>query len=483
MRVLAIDQGTSATKAVVFGEDGAILSSVEHAVTPQPVADGGVEQDPEQLWDSVCAAGREAVARAGGGVAVVGFANQGETVLAWDRRSGRPLGAAVSWQDRRAASICAELADHEAQLTRTTGLPLDPYFAAPKMAWLRRHGPGTGVVTTSDTWLVHRLSGAYVTDVTTASRTLLLDLGRRSWSEDACALFGLDAGDLPEVVGCAQDIGHTHAFGPSLPVTGLSVDQQAALIGEHCLEPGDSKCTYGTGAFLLANAGPQPFVSSAGLAVSVAWQIGDGAAYCIDGQVYAAGAAIAWLVRWGFLARPEDLDAVAASVPDSGGVTVVPALTGLGAPWWRPDALAGIEGIGPATQPAHVVRSTMEGLAAQVALLARASAADLGRPLARLRVDGGLTRSQLLMQIQADLLQVPVEVASSPHATAAGVGALARLGAEPGLTLEAAVGPMESSATYEPMIEAAEADESLARFERAVARRMDAASGTGGTGR
>ena len=478
MRVLAIDQGTSATKAVVFGEDGAILSSVEKAVTPEAVADGGVEQDPEQLWDSVCSAGREAVARAGGDVSAVGFANQGETVLAWDRNSGRPLTAAISWQDRRAASVCADLADQAALLTRTTGLPLDPYFAAPKMAWLRRHGTDAGVVTTSDTWLVHRLTGTYVTDVTTASRTLLLDLASRTWSEEACAHFGLSAADLPEVVSCAQEIGHTDAFGPSLPLTGLSVDQQAALIGEHCLAPGDSKCTYGTGAFLLTNAGPQPFVSSAGLAVSVAWQIGQSAAYCTDGQVYAAGAAIAWLVRWGFLARPEDLDAVAASVPDRGGVTVVPALTGLGAPWWKPDALAGIEGIGPATQTAHVVRATLEGLAAQVALLARASAADLGRPLARLRVDGGLTRSQLLMQTQADLLQIPVEVASSPHATAAGVGALARLGAEPGLTLEAAVGPTPSSTRYEPMMRAGEAAERLASFERAVGRRVQAAGGT-----
>jgi glycerol kinase len=478
MRVLALDQGTSATKAVVFGEDGTVLSSVEAAVTPQAVAGGGVEQDPEQLWESVCRAGSEAVARAGGGVAAVGFANQGETVLAWDRRTGQPLSAAVSWQDRRAASVCADLAEDAARLTRITGLPLDPYFAAPKMAWLRRQGTREGVVTTSDAWLVHRLTGAFVTDVTTASRTLLLDLERRTWSEDACALFGLGASELPTVVGCAEEIGCTDAFGPTLALTGLSVDQQAALIGEHCLEPGDSKCTYGTGAFLLANAGPQPFISSAGLSVSVAWQVGDSAAYCIDGQVYAAGAAIAWLVRWGFLARPEDLDAVAGSVPDAGGVTVVPALTGLGAPWWQPDALASIEGIGPGTQPAHVVRATVEGLAGQVALLARAAAADLGRPLARLRVDGGLTRSRLLMQTQADLLGVPVEVASSPHATAAGVGALARLGAEPGQTLDAVLGPTKAPTGYEPTIPAAQAAERLAGFERAVALRVDAAGGT-----
>ena len=236
------------------------------------------------------------------------------------------------------------------------------------MAWLRRNITSEGVVTTSDAWLLHRLTGAYVTDATTASRTLLLDLERRGWSEEACAAFGLDPVDLPTVVGSAEEIGRTDAFGPWLLVSGLSVDQQAALVGEHCLQPGESKCTYGTGAFLLANAGTRPCISTGGLAVSVAWQLGNDAIYCIDGQVYAAGAALDWLQRWGFLGRAEDLDNVAGSVRDSGGVCVVPALSGLGAPWWRPDALANIEGIGPGTAPAHVVRATIDGVAAQVAL-------------------------------------------------------------------------------------------------------------------
>jgi len=258
----------------------------------------------------------------------------------------------------------------------------------------------------------------------------------------------------------------------------LSVDQQAALVGEHCLEPGDAKCTYGTGAFLLANAGEEPFVSSAGLAVSVAWQLGTNAAYCIDGQVYAAGAAVAWLRRWGFVVRAEDLDAVAGSVRDCGGVTVVPAFSGLGAPWWRPDALGRIDGIGPGTEPAHVVRATIEGVAAQVALLARATANDLGRPLALLRVDGGLTRSRMLMQTQADLLQIPVEVAASPHATAAGVAALARLGAGEGRTLDDVIPLPVPHTRYEPAVAAGEAAERLGRHERAVAH---LASTTGGS--
>ena len=250
------------------------------------------------------------------------------------------------------------MADEAEWLTRTTGLPLDPYFAAPKMAWLRRNVTTEGVVTTSDAWLLHRLTGAFVTDVTTASRTLLLDLARaRGRTRPARPSDCTPRTSRPSSAPPRRSAAPMPSVRRSR-LSGLSVDQQAALVGEHCLDPGESKCTYGTGAFLLANAGPRPSRPLGGLAVSVAWQLGEQAAYCIDGQVYAAGAAVAWLQRWGFLRRAEDLDAVAGSVADSGGVTVVPALSGLGAPWWRPDALACIEGIGPATEPAHVVRAT-----------------------------------------------------------------------------------------------------------------------------
>ena len=245
-------------------------------MTPQAVPGGGVEQDPEQLWESVCAAGREAVARAGAGrhrrrLRQSGRDRPGLGSHHGPSRSARPSRGRTDGPRRSAPTWPAWPMTSPAR----TGLPLDPYFAAPKMTWLRRNVTTDGVVTTSDAWLLHRLTGSYVTDVTTASRTLLLDLATRTWSEEACAAFGLDAADLPEVVGCAQEIGVTDAFGPSLPVCGLSVDQQAALVGEHCLEPGESKCTYGTGAFLLANAGPRPVASSGGLAVSVAWQLGD----------------------------------------------------------------------------------------------------------------------------------------------------------------------------------------------------------------
>jgi len=425
----------------------------------------------------VLAAGRAAVATAGVVVHGVGLANQGETVLAWDRATGQPLTTALSWQDRRATSVTDGLADRSGRLTEISGLPLDPYFSAPKMAWLRRNRTADGVVTTTDTWLVHALTGRFVTDVTTASRSLVLDLDRRDWSEEALGIFGLDGSDLPEVVGCAGDFGTTTAFGPPLPLTGLAVDQQAALVGEGCLTAGEGKCTYGTGAFLLVTTGDAPRRSSHGLSASVAWDVPGSVAYCLDGQSYTAGAAVTWLTAMGLLRSAEDLDDVAASVPDSGGVTMVPALAGLGAPYWRPSATGTVEGLGLHTTPAHVVRATLEGLAAQVALLAAAAADDLGRPLVELRVDGGLTRSAFLMQHQADLLQVPVEVFASPHATALGVATLARSALTDGGPAAPVAPRPEPAARYEPRMGADRAAELLERFAGAAARAIDASGG------
>ena len=476
MNILAIDQGTSATKALVVGDDGTVLGLAECPVHPTAIGDGAVEQDPAELLASVLAAGRAALAQAGVVVHGVGFANQGETVLAWDRASGRPLTTALSWQDRRATSVTDGLGSHRDRLGAITGLPLDPYFSAPKLAWLRRNRTTEGVVTTSDTWLLHALTGAFVTDVTTASRSLLLDLDTRDWSDEAVAVFGLDTDDLPDVVGCATPVGTTTAFGPSLPVTGLAVDQQAALVGEGCLAPGQAKCTYGTGAFLLVTTGGSPQRSTHGLAASVAWEVPGSAAYCLDGQSYTAGAAVTWLISMGLLGSAEELDAVAATVPDTSAVTVVPALAGLGAPYWCPAATGTVEGLDLHTSPAHVVRATLEGLAAQVTLLARAAAADLGGPLVELRVDGGLTGSSFLMQHQADLLQVPVEVFASPHATASGVAALARRGLD-GAQGAPEVASPPPAARYEPRMGAPEAAERLARFAAATERAVAAAGG------
>ncbi|MEV8625371.1 FGGY family carbohydrate kinase [Streptomyces sp. NPDC051079] len=481
--VLAVDQGTSGTKALVVCPERGVIGSGFAPVHPRALPGGLVEVDPRELYDSVVAAGRAALTAAGEPVVAVGLANQGETVLAWDPATGAPLTDALVWQDRRAADLCAELAAHEAELKRITGLPLDPYFAAPKMAWIRRSLTGAGVVTTSDAWLVHRLTGAFVTDAATAGRTGLLDLDTTAWSGHALDVFGLGGERLPRVVDCDTPVGTTTAFGPPLPLTGLLVDQQAALLAQDVTEPGAAKCTYGTGAFLLAQTGHVPRRGDFGLVSCVAWRLRDRTSYCLDGQVFTAASAVRWLTGLGVIAGAADLDTVGGAVPDAGGVTFVPALAGLAAPWWRGEVRGSLTGLGLDTGPGQLVRALCEGIAAQVVELAGAAAADLGAPLTTLRVDGGLTRSALLMQTQADLLQRPVEVSALPDATALGVAAVARLGHSPGLAVHEAVPEWKPSAVYEPRITPAEAAERLDRFRTAVARLLaDEAPGAGGPG-
>ncbi|WP_435608675.1 FGGY family carbohydrate kinase [Streptomyces sp. C10-9-1] len=466
--VLALDQGTSATKALVVCPERGVLASATVPVTPRHGPGGRVEADPRELLDSVVTAGRRALAEAGEPVAAAGLANQGETVLAWDPADGEPLTDALVWQDRRAAGLCEALAPHGPELQQLTGLPLDPYFAAPKMAWIRRELTRGGVVTTSDAWLVHRLTGAFATDAATAGRTQLLDLDRVQWSPRALELYGLADERLPEVVDCAHPVGVTTAFGPAIALTGLAVDQQAALFAHTAAGPATAKCTYGTGAFLLARTGPRPLRTGGGLVSCPAWRLAGAAEYCLDGQVYAAASAVRWLVDLGVLAAPADLDAVGSAVPDSAGVRFVPALAGLAAPWWRGDVRGSLTGLGLATRPGHLVRALVEGIAAQVVELTEAAERDLGAPAAALRADGGLTRSALLMQTQADLLQRPVEVSALPDATALGVAALARLGTDASLDPEEAAPPWRPSAVYEPAIGPDEAAARLGAFREEV---------------
>jgi glycerol kinase len=465
MNVLAIDQGTSSTKALVVAEGGEVLGEGNAPVHPQAGADGAVEQDPQELLDSIAEAGRAAIAAARAPVEAVGLANQGETVLRWNRETGEPYGPALSWQDRRAVSVTRDLTGHENRLTEITGLPVDPYFAAPKMTWLRREQGEEGVVTTVDAWLNQRLAGAFVTDAATASRTLLLDLETTTWSEEACSIFGLEPEGQPEIVDCGASVGEVKLFGDPLPLTGLAVDQQAALFAESCFEAGEAKCTYGTGAFILATAGEGVVHSKARLAACVAWRLDGTTTYCLDGQVYSAGSAVGWLQELDLITEAADLDRLDG---ETGGVVFVPSLAGLGAPFWAPEARGGWLGLSLATRREHLVRALVWGIAAQVATLARAMGDDVGRPLERLRVDGGLTRSKALMQAQADLLQAPVELYPSADATALGVGALARLGSGNASTPAEAVGDWTSPATFEPRMGASEAEERLAKWEAAV---------------
>ena len=469
--VLTIDQGTSGTKALVVDGDGGLLGLSERPVRPDYLPGGGVEQDPHELLASVVDAGRAAVSQAGVPIDVVTLANQGETVLAWDPQTGRPLSNMIVWQDRRAEGICTELDRHKDTFARRTGLVLDPYFSAPKMAWLRRNVTREGVVTTSDSWLVHQLTRAFVTDATTAGRSLVTDLDTTGWDRELLELFGLADESLPTIVPCDAVVGHTTAFGGTVAVGGLVVDQQAALVGEGCTRPGEAKCTFGTGAFLLANTGPTATRSTAGLAASVAWQLGDHTTYCVDGQVYTAASAVRWMQQLGYVTTAADLDTVAATDddgPDSGGVLAVPALAGLAAPWWRPDARATISGMSLSTTVGHLVVAILQGIAAQVAELGSAVAEDLGGPLQRLRVDGGLTRCTTLMQSVADLMQIEIDVYPSAHATALGAAALARMAHDPGLRLTDAIVAWRPSLTYGPRWSADRAAEFRARWNAAA---------------
>jgi len=463
--VLAIDQGTSGTKAVVVDGGGRVLALSEVTVRPTYFPGGGVEQDPEMLLDSVLTAGRQAVTEAQVSIDAVTLANQGETVLAWDPATGTPLSPMIVWQDRRSESICSELRPHAERIAQKTGLVLDPYFSAPKQAWVRRNITTDGVVTTSDSWLIHQLTGEFVTDASTASRSLVLDLDSGEWDPELLALFGLDGERLPRILSNTEVAGVTTLFGGGeIPVGGLIVDQQAALVAERCLVAGEAKCTFGTGAFLLANTGTDAVRSQSGLSTSIAWQQDGQNLYCLDGQIYTAASAVRWLEQLTFINSARDLDKTAA--PDSEGVMCVPALAGLAAPWWRPDATATITGMTLSTGSQHLVRAVLEGIAAQVAEVARSMAQDLGQPLQRLRVDGGLTQSKVLMQSVADLVQIPVDVYPSQHATPLGAAALARVAVTPGLTLEDAIVDWEPTLSFEPAWSADRAADFSTRWQQ-----------------
>lgn len=464
--VLAIDQGTSGTKAIVVDDAGRVLASAEEAVRPEYRSGGSVEQDPAQLLESVVSAGRRAVEQGGVPIDAIGLANQGETVLAWDPSSGRALSSAIGWQDRRSQSVCDRVIGHAELIAARTGLVLSPYFSAPKMAWLREHVTRKGVVTTTDSWLIRQLTGEFVTDVTTASRSLVLNLDTVEWDAELLGIFGLAEERLPRLVDCDEVVGTTASFGAQTPVAGLVVDQQAALLAEGCVEFGSSKCTFGTGAFILANTGSAALRSAGGLTASVALRTRSGTQYCLDGQVYTAASAVRWMQDLGLIADARDLDAVSAA--DSEGVLFVPALAGLGAPHWRDDARASFSGLSLATSRGTLVRAVLEGVAAQVTVLAAVFGDDLGAPLRSLRVDGGLTNSTVLMQAQADLLQVPVEVYSSPDATALGAACLTRMALDPSLQVADAVWPWIPAAVYEARWSPDRAADFLGRWRAVV---------------
>ena len=445
--VLALDQGTTSSRAVLVDGAGRIVTSAHAAHRQIPPAPGLVEHDAAEILEAIVGCARTVLATvAAGRVAGIGITNQRETIVLWDRATGRALHHALVWQDQRTADRCAELvaAGAEPAVRARTGLPLSPYFSATKLAWLldvvpdarARAEQGLLAAGTIESWLIFRLTGAHVSDVTNASRTLLLDTATLDWSPELCALFRIPRAVLPTVVPTWREggIATTDASGPlgvALPVLAAIGDQQAALLGQACLAPGDAKCTYGTGAFLLVNAGePRPSPAS-GLLASPAFQAdGRPPVYCIEGAMAVAGRAIGWLTdELGLLADPGSSEAVAAGVPDAGGVRVVPAFQGLYAPWWDATARGAILGLSLHSTRAHVVRATIEGLAFQTRDVLDAAERDAGLRIAELRVDGGATRNGVLLQALADVLGRPVARAVESEATARGAAFAAGLAA------------------------------------------------------
>ena len=448
--VLAIDQGTTGSTAVLVGQDGEILARANHEFPQHFPKPGWVEHDLDEIWASVTDSIRDVVASARvalDGCRAIGITNQRETTVVWDRATGEPIHRAIVWQDRRTADRCQALSNAGlGELIRDrTGLVIDPYFSATKIAWILDAIPGARARAeagdlcfgTIDSWLVHRLCGGashsapHLTDATNASRTMLYDLHSGDWSEELCEHLNVPYPMLPEVRGCSEVFAVTRGVSglpDGIPVAGMAGDQQAALFGQTCFEEGDAKCTYGTGAFLLVNTGSKPAKSSHGLISTVAWRLGEETTFALEGSAFIAGAAVQWLRDGlGLLQSSSEIESLARSVEDSGGVVFVPALAGLGAPHWDPDARGVICGISRGTTVAHLARATLEGIAFQIADLAEAMQLDSGRSVRRLRVDGGAARNDLLMQFQADLLDVTIDRPATVETTALGAAYLAGL--------------------------------------------------------
>jgi glycerol kinase len=486
--VIAIDQGTTGSTVLVLDEQLHVRGrgyKEFRQIYPQP---GWVEHDPEDIWASVL----DALAQATKGIepssiAAIGITNQRETSVIWDRKTGKAAHNAIVWQDRRTADRCAELkaSGKEARVRSLTGLTLDPYFSGTKISWMLHNVSGMAAAARSgdlafgtiDSFLMWRLTGGaiHATDVTNASRTLLFDLKDLTWSDELCEMLGVPRAILPEVVPSSGEAGTTKGV-PGLPdgvkIAGIAGDQQSALFGQACFAPGDAKCTYGTGAFILMNTGDWPVQSKSGLLTTVAWKLHTGELrYALEGSAFIAGAAVQWLRDGlGIIKSASEIEALARSVPESGGVIVVPAFAGLGAPHWRPDARAAITGITRGTTKAHIARATLEGIALQNVDILRAMQADAGRSLTTLKVDGGAAANDLLMQFQSDVLGVEIARPELVESTALGAAFLAGLGTGVWKDQEAIKSTWREQRRFKPTTDRAWVNEHLARWDAAVAK-------------
>ncbi|WP_423604093.1 glycerol kinase [Sphingomonas sp. MS122] len=479
-RLLVIDEGTTSTRAMLFAPDGTCLGSESAELMQHYPAAGLVEHDAAEIWDKTARCARAIVDKAGGpdAIAAIGITNQRETLVFWDRATGEPLAPAIVWQDRRSAAICRELKDagEEPGVQARTGLLLDPYFSGTKIAWAMKNWPQLKeagerlAIGTIESWLAWKLTGGlHVTDATNASRTLLMGLGSGGWSDGLIDLFGAPRAALPEIVDCAGRFGETTLFGGAIPICGMAGDQQAATIGQACLTKGDTKATYGTGAFVLTNAGERQPASKHRLLSTVLCQLGGRRTYAIEGSVFVAGSVVKWLRdSLGLIGSAGETEALARSVADNGGVYFVPALTGLGAPWWEPEARGAISGLSLASTRAHVVRAALEAMAHQSHDLKTAFAAD-GADWGSLRVDGGMVANDWIAQDLADVLDVTVERPGFTETTALGAAMLAGVGCGMFSGLEEAAGMRGAVEAFEPGMDAGAREMRLAGWKAAVA--------------
>jgi glycerol kinase len=485
--LLALDQGTTSSRSIVFDAQGRVVALAQQEFAQHFPKPGWVEHDADEIWRTQLATARAALRKAKLGprdIAAIGVTNQRETTVAWDRRTGEPLARAIVWQDRRTAGECERLVREGAaeRIGARTGLVCDPYFSATKMRWLVEHVPavrkaaraGRLALGTIDAWLVAKLTeGAeFATDVSNASRTLLLDTRTGRWSEELLELFGVPGELLPQVRASSASFGTTRLLGGELPIHGVAGDQQAALFGQACTTSGLAKATYGTGAFLLLHTGHKRLRSRHGMLSTIAWQLaGERIEHALEGSVFSAGSTVQWLRDGlGLIERSEQVEALAASVPDSAGVHLVPAFVGLGAPHWDPHARALVCGITRGTTKAHVARAALEAIAFQCAEVLDAMQRDAGTRLRELRVDGGASRNDLLMQFQADLLGVPVLRPAVTETTAWGAAALAALGAGVVRDRAALARRWRAAKRFEPRMKPAERERRLADWARALER-------------
>ncbi|MCZ2441558.1 MAG: glycerol kinase GlpK [Burkholderiales bacterium] len=489
--LLALDQGTSSSRAIVFHRDGRIVALAQREFRqhyPQP---GWVEHDAEEIWTTQLAVAQEALAASGlqaRDIAAIGITNQRETTLLWNRRSGRPIHHAIVWQDRRTEPLCAQLrAQPEVvdQVRRATGLVIDPYFSGSKIRWLLDHVDGAHLAAargelafgTIDSWLLHKLTGGgvHATDVSNAARTLLFDIRHNRWSQSLLAALHVPESLLPTVHPSSHLYGETDAalFGAPIPIAGIAGDQQSALFGQACFRAGLAKNTYGTGCFLLMHTGAQLQHSTHGLVSTAAAQTSAAREYALEGSVFIGGAAVQWLRDGlGAITRSGDVQRLAESVPDAGGVMFVPAFTGLGAPYWQPDARGAIVGLTRGSTVAHIARATLESIAFQSAALLQAMASDVAADgasaVTELRVDGGASVNDLLMQFQADLLGIPVVRPQITETTALGAAYLAGLATGVYASREELAAQWRAERRFHPTMPRARAAELMARWEHAV---------------